>query len=234
MKRIFITGANRGIGLELVRQYLGEDTTRIFATARQPQAAGELQALVAAHPDRLKVVPLDVTDEAAIARAVQIVAGEVEALDILINNAAINPPGIQSLAQISAETMQTTFTVNAVAPLLVARAFQGLLEKGSHPRLVNISTQVGSMTWKTSGGSYAYAASKAALNMVTRCLAADLQPAGIITIMLHPGWVQTDMGGVHAALTPAESISGIIKLINNLTTAENGKFFKWNGEPHPW
>jgi NAD(P)-dependent dehydrogenase (short-subunit alcohol dehydrogenase family) len=234
MERIFITGANRGIGLELVRQLLQQDDTLIFATARQPEAAAALQELAAANPERLTVIPLEVTDEAAIAQAVQAVSGRVDGLDILINNAGINPPGIQSLADITVETMQTVFTVNAVAPLLVARAFQGLLTKGDRPRLVNISTQVGSMTWKTSGGAYAYAASKSALNMVTRCLSADLRPAGIITIMLHPGWVQTDMGGVHAALTPEESASEIIRLISGLTDAQNGLFFKWNGEPHPW
>ncbi|MCB9452535.1 MAG: SDR family oxidoreductase [Anaerolineaceae bacterium] len=234
MERIFITGANRGIGLELVRQYLRRDDTRIFATARQPETAAELQALAATNPERLTILPLAVTNEAAITEAVQAVAEQVDALDIVINNAGMNPPGIQTLDAITAETMQTVFTVNAVAPLLIARAFQGLLAKGSNPRLANVSTQVGSMTWKKSGGSYAYAASKAALNMVTRCLSADLHPAGIITIMLHPGWVQTDMGGPSASLTPEESASGIISLISGLTEADNGLFFKWNGEPHPW
>lgn len=234
MEHIFITGANRGIGLELTRQYLQREDTYVFAAARRPQDAAGLHTLAEQYPDRLTLIPLEVTDESAIDRAVQTVAQVTPHLDILINNAGMNPSGIQSLEVITPETMTTVFQVNAVAPLLVARAFRNLLKDGTRPRLVNVSTQVGSMTWKTSGGSYAYAASKAALNMVTRCLSADLKGSGIITIMLHPGWVQTDMGGSNAPLTPEQSANGIIALVDGLTESQNGLFFKWNGEPHPW
>ncbi|MCB9455467.1 MAG: SDR family oxidoreductase [Anaerolineaceae bacterium] len=235
MDRIFITGANRGIGLELVRQYLGEDTSRIFATARQPQAAGELQALVAAHPGRLTLIPLEVTDEAAIAQAAQTVAGQVEALDILINNAAMNPPeDTQTLDGISVETMLRTLHVNTAAPLMIVKELLNWLRNGHNPRIINISSEMGSLAERTYGADYAYCASKAALNMVTRGLAADLRRDKITVIALDPGWVQTDMGSPEADLTPQESAHGIRAVAESLTLAQTGQFLRWDGQQNPW
>ena len=235
MDRIFITGANRGIGLELVRQYLGEDTSRIFATARQPQAAGELQALVAAHPGRLTLIPLEVTDEAAIAQAAQTVAGQVEALDILINNAAMNPPeDTQMLDGISVETMLRTLHVNTAAPLMIVKELLNWLRNGHNPRIINISSEMGSLAERTYGADYAYCASKAALNMVTRGLAADLRRDKITVIALDPGWVQTDMGSPEADLTPQESARGIRAVAESLTLAQTGQFLRWDGQQNPW
>jgi NAD(P)-dependent dehydrogenase (short-subunit alcohol dehydrogenase family) len=234
MERILITGTNRGLGLGMVQHYLQREGTYVFATCRNPASAIELNRLAATNPRRMTIIPLDVSDEAAIDASAETVRQHTDGLDILINNAAINPRHVQTFENITPDLMRQVFQTNTLAPLLVVKAYLDLLKKGHNVRVVNISTQVGSMTWKQSGGSYAYATSKAALNMVTRCLAADLRAYGIITVMLHPGWVQTDMGGSSAPLTIAESVSSILRLIDGLTDKHNGGFFKWNGEVHPW
>jgi len=118
--------------------------------------------------------------------------------------------------------------------LMVVKAMIGLVRKGSSPKIINVSTQMGSMDYKRHGGGYAYSASKAAMNMITRGLAADLQGDGIITVTLHPGWVQTDMGGSSASLTSEESARSIVGLADRLTMDDNGCFFKWNGDVHLW
>ncbi len=235
MERIFITGANRGIGLELVRQYLGQRDTRIFAAARQPETASALRALVAAYPGRLSLIPLEVTDKSSIAQAAQTVAGQVEVLDILINNAAINPPeDTQTLDGISVETMLHTLHVNTAAPLMIVKELLNLLRNGHNPRIINISSEMGSLAERTYGADYAYCASKAALNMVTRGLASDLRRDKITIIALDPGWVQTDMGSPEADLTPQESAHGIRAVVESLNLAQTGQFLRWDGQQNPW
>lgn len=234
MEHILITGANRGIGFELVRQFAQRNDTHVFAGARKPKFAVELQDFAKDCAGQVTIIPLDVADTASIQSAVREVQKETDALDMLINNAGINPKGIQSLGQIEVDTMMNVFQVNTVGALMVTKGFLPLLENGRRKRIVNVSSQVGSMAWKEGGGGYAYAASKAGMNMITRCLAADLKSQGFITITLHPGWVQTDMGGSGAPLTPEESVSGIMSLVERLTPADNGGYFKWDGTVHPW
>lgn len=235
MESIFITGANRGIGLELVRQYLQRDQTRVFAAARQPDQAEALQALVRGAGERLVLIPLEVTDDAQRQQAVARVSAHTDRLDVLINNAAINPPGrTQTLEHIEAAAFLQVLHVNTVAPLLIAQAFSGLLENAPRPRLVNLSSEMGSLTERTYGGDYAYCTSKAALNMVTRGLAADLRRYKIISIALDPGWVQTDMGGSGATLTPTESVRGITRVIDGLSSKDNGSYLRWDGSRLPW
>ncbi|GAB1420565.1 SDR family oxidoreductase [Anaerolineales bacterium] len=233
MEHILITGSNRGIGYNLVKQLLSQDCL-IFATCRNPASADELNQLAAQSNGKIQIIPLDLDDEASIQQAFQQVSVQVDHLDLLINNAGINPKTHRSLEDVTTEIMLDVFRVNAVAPLLITRQFLPLLKNGHNPRVINVSSQVGSMTWKKSGGSYPYAASKAALNMVTRCLAGDLGPEGITVITLHPGWVQTNMGGDAADLKPEESAAMLMTLINRITRADNGKFYKWTGEEHPW
>jgi NAD(P)-dependent dehydrogenase (short-subunit alcohol dehydrogenase family) len=228
-QRILITGASRGIGLELCRQYAGQGA-RVFAAARNP-FQGELASLAAAHPQKLQLIALDVKDQAAIAAAVATVREQAGALDLLINNAGVNAKTI-GLGSYTRERMVELFEVNAVAPILIAQACLELLRRGSAPKLVNLSTQVGSFTWNTDGSSPLYAASKAALNMYTRAFAREA--TGIITILVHPGWVQTDMGGVRAPLQVQDSVSSLRALIERLGEADNGQFFNYDGKPHPW
>jgi NAD(P)-dependent dehydrogenase (short-subunit alcohol dehydrogenase family) len=234
MERILITGANRGIGYEFVRQYLQRDNTRLFAACRTPDTATGLQQLAAQHPDRLTVVQMDVIDKDSIIAAEKTVAAQVDGLDLLINNAAINPSGQQGFATISQETMLNVLNVNVVGPLLVTQVFVDLLKAGNNPRLVNISSQMGSLERRDNGGPYAYCSSKAALNMVTRSLAADLKIHDIISVMTHPGWVRTDMGGSGAPLSTEESTQGLIQLFDRLTMKDNSQFYQWDGESLPW
>lgn len=234
MERILITGSNRGIGLEFVRQYLDKGEAQIFAACRQPETANQLNELVIQHPDRLVVVKMEVSDAVSIAESLNTVQAYADGIDLLINNAGINPPH-QSFAEITPETMMHVFHVNSVSPLMVVKTYLNLLKHGTNTRVVNISSQLGSLTLRQGGGSYyAYSPSKAALNMLTRFLAADLRTFGITTVTVHPGWVQTDMGGQSASLTPQESVHGLIRLIEDLSPEHNGQFYQWDGRPLPW
>lgn len=232
MARFLITGANRGIGLELARQ-LAMRGERVFAACRQPDRAADLQALAAAHPGGLTVVPLDVLDDDSIARAVETVAGEAGALDGLVNNAAILLDD-DTVDRADRSRLRQTFETNALAPLVVARQFKPLLRKGQNPRLVNISSEMGSIGSRTGPGDYIYSASKAALNMLTRLLSFEWRRDGITAIVLDPGWVQTDMGGSDADLTSQESVRGILQVIDGLTLKDSGRYLRWNGEELPW
>jgi len=231
MQRVLITGANRGIGLELVRQYLAQADTLVIATARQPENATDLQALKS---ERLHIFKLDVTNAEQIAQLVTDVQAVTDGLDVLINNAGILIDRGARLEDITRETMMKTLEVNTVAPLMVAQSLAPLLKRGDQPKLVNVTSQLGSLERKTSGGQYAYCTSKAGVNMVSRALAGDLKADGVTVIMVHPGWVQTDMGGSSASITPEESATGMKQLIDNITVAETGAFYRWDGTVHPW
>ncbi len=236
MQNILITGANRGLGLELTRQYFSDDATQIFATCRNPDRAEQLDALAAEYGDRIRILRLDVNDEDAIHAASESVAARVNRLDLLINNAGIFPKdGHQShdLGNLSAADVGQVVTTNAVGALIVTQAFRQLLANGENPRVVMISSGLGSISG-ASGGSYAYRMSKAAMNMAARVLAMDSAMGGIITITTHPGWVQTDMGGPSAAITPTQSAAGLRSLIAKLTDADNGKFYLYDGSELDW
>lgn len=235
MTRIFITGTNRGIGLALVRQLAAQPENQLFAACRNPADAVELQAIASAYPDRVTPVALEVTDEKSIQAALKQITGAVDGLDLLINNAAINPPGEkQRLETITAETMLATLHVNAVAPLIMAQACLPLLRQGDNPRIVNISSDMGSIAQRYYAGDHAYGTSKAALNMLTRGMALELRAAKICVISLDPGWVQTDMGSADADLTPAESAQGMVQVVAGLTMPDSGSFLRWNGDSLPW
>lgn len=228
MQNILITGANRGIGLELVRQYAARDETRIFAASRHGSAA--LSALKSQFSAQIVEIPLEVTDPDQIRRAAKEISQHTDRLEVLINNAAINPPSHeQSLLGATRDRLLHIFDVNSVAPLLIVQAFFNQLQHANSARLINISSEMGSLSDKTYGGDYGYCASKAALNMITRGLAADLRSVGVIAIALDPGWVQTDMGGSSASLTPAQSVSGILRVIDGLTLKDTGRYLCWDG-----
>lgn len=229
MERVLITGTNRGIGFELVRQYLARGA-RVYAGVRQSGSMGALSALNA---PRLTIVRLDVTSATSLEMAREQVQ---EPLDVLINNAAINPeqPAYEAFGQMQASALLDVLQTNSVAPLLVAQAFFPLLRQGANPRLINISSEMASLADKDYGGSYAYCMSKAALNMATRGLAADLRRAGIIVLALDPGWVRTDMGGAGATLSAEESVRGCLRVIDGLTPDDSGRFLNYAGQEHRW
>ncbi|CAK6966428.1 C-factor [Scomber scombrus] len=247
-KSVLITGSSRGIGLQLLKQ-LAKSTDRpatIIATARNPTGSKELQELSNTCPG-VYTVTLDTDSQQSISSAlkeVQSIVGS-KGLNCLINNAAINIS--TDIDTVTPEAMMKTFQTNSVAPLFVTKAFLPLLQTaagqstgmGMHrAAVINISSILGSITYTRGEGanfkSYAYRISKAALNMVTRCLAADLGSHGILCMALHPGWVKTDMGGPLAELTVEDSVSGLLTVLSNLTDNDHGEFKDYRGNNIPW
>ena len=227
---LVLTGANRGIGLELARRFLAEGGWRIHAGCRAPERAEALADLAAAHPDRLTVHALDVTDGASVAAFAQAL-GETP-VDVLLNNAGVLNPH-QSLDDLDFAAWERELQVNTLAPMRMALALRPQLRRAETPRIVTISSQMGSLA-RPRSGSYAYRSSKAAVNKAMQGLAVDLQEEGICVVVMHPGWVRTDMGGTSAEIDPQESAAGIFSVATGLTLADTGRFLQWNGEEHPW
>ncbi len=221
--RIVITGANRGIGLELVRQSLGWRDT-VIAAVREPTHAKALQALAAESPG-LTILACDVSDDAS----VRDFANQVTApVDVLINNAGVMGE-TNDLASLDFDDALETYSINALGPVRVTAALLARLRQGTAKKVLNISSGMASIDDNSSGGSYAYRMSKAALNMATRNLAVDLKPDGIFVAAINPGWVKTDMGGQGAHIDVATSASGILKQLEGLSAKNTGTFLDYAG-----
>jgi len=231
MTTLMITGANRGIGLELAKRYAAAGNT-VLACCREPAKAKELNALAAANKS-VKVLGVHVADAKSVA-ALKSTLGD-QPIDVLINNAGMQgpPPQNQSLDKMDYEGWAETFAVNSMAPLRMLQTFRGNLAKGKQPKAVTITSQMGALSLDMTM-AYAYCASKAAVNKVMKLASVELAQQGIIVSLIHPGWVKTDMGGPHAQLTVEESAKGIQSVIDKLTPADNGSFKKWDGEAHGW
>ena len=227
---VFITGTTRGIGLELARQFL-EAGSKVFATARHPESDA-LQSLKAVHGDELQLLTLDVTNSTDIQAAVTSLAGQP--VNLLINNAGLYQSRSDDAESLAAETWLQEFHVNAIAPFMVTRALRGNLAAADDALVAMISSKMGSMSDNTSGGAYSYRSSKAALNAVTVCLAQDLAGDGTRVVALHPGWVQTDMGGANAPVDASQSASGLRKVMTGIDETKNGGFFDYTGAAIPW
>ncbi len=230
--KTLITGANRGIGLELARLCAARGD-RVFAGCRSPEQNSELKKISVKHPGSVSILPLEITDTESVSRCLERVSAETDALDILINNAAIFNSG-ESLRTFDAEKASQQWMVNAVGQVLVAQKSLDLLKAGDAPRIVNVTSESGSVSTMEHFRGYYYFGSKAAMNMFSRCMAWDPETTGIITIALHPGWVRTDMGGTDADLSVKESAEGILNVIGALTPEDNGKFYTWDGKEYPW
>lgn len=241
MQRVLITGANRGLGLEFTRQLL-ERRAQVFAACRNPDSAHELQLLKASNPERLFITEMNVDDPESISRSEQFVREHADGLELLINNAGVYMAREHSAGEQPSEhpgilTFDEALSVlrtNAVAPLIIAQQYLDLLRKSSKPKIVNISSGYGSVSENTGGFPYYYSASKAALNQYMRSLSSDLRTSGIITVLLNPGWASTYMGGPQAPLSPGESVSGMLKVIEALSLRDTGRFFSWQGVEEPW
>ncbi|MEM7077640.1 MAG: SDR family oxidoreductase [Pseudomonadota bacterium] len=229
MDSVLITGANRGIGLELAKRYAASGA-RVFATCRIPQQAQALRAL-AADAANVSVHALEVTDGAAV-DALRAELADVS-LDVLINNAGIMGGERQGVSDMDYAAWAEAFAVNTMAPFRLLAALRGNLQRASRPRAVTLSSQMGSLARK-SAGAHAYRSSKAAVNKVMQVLALELQADGIIVCPVHPGWVRTDMGGQSASISVEESAQGLIDLIDGLEMAHSGRFWTWDGTEHPW
>ncbi len=238
-RTILITGSNRGIGLEMVRQ-LAPRADVVVATCRRPDEADDLAALAAEHPDTIDVVELDVADPASIQDTRDDIADRYERVDVLFNNAGVNGGGTaDTFDTVDLDTLMHTFRINAAGPHLMTQAFASLLRAGasagSAAAVVNITSQLGSIAnTKGRGTWHSYKASKAALNMLSRLQAHELRSDGVIVVAMHPGWVQTDMGGSNARLTPERAVSGILEVTTNLSTEDAGRFLTHAGDALPW
>ncbi len=221
---VLITGANRGLGLEFARQY-SDAGWQVIGTARKPDTATDLSD-TGAH-----VVQLDVTDADSVAQMATELDGQP--IDLLINNAGVLDRN-EAFPGLDIDTVEWILDVNVLGPMRVTQALLPNLSAGDRKTIVNISSGLGSLSQNQSGGLYGYRESKVALNMFTLSLANEFRDQGFIVVAMNPGWVQTDMGGENAALTPEQSISGIRSVIDGLTPEDTGTFQIHNGGQNPW
>jgi NAD(P)-dependent dehydrogenase (short-subunit alcohol dehydrogenase family) len=231
VKTVLVTGANRGLGLEFVRQY-GADGWQVHAVCRDPHGAKELSRLAQASDGRVHVLEMDVTDTLGV-RAVARAFGKAP-IDVLINNAGVGSPRGQEIGSLDYAAWARVLDANTLGPMRVAEAFLENVARGEEKKIVTITSGMGSIADNSSGGSYAYRSSKAGVNMVVKSLAHDLARRGVICVVMNPGWVRTDMGGPDGTLSPAESISAMRKVIAGLEPEDSGKFFNYNGSLYPW
>lgn len=222
---VLITGANRGIGLAMAETF-SKAGYSVVGTARRPETATALQSL------RVRVIQLDVTDPASVADlAMQL--GD-EPIDILINNAGILSEEAVEFASVDIEKLVIEYQVNALGPLRVTQALLPNVMAGERKIVANISSMMGSMELNTFGCCMGYRASKAALNSFTKTLAVDMADDGTIFVLLHPGYVRTDMNEGEGEITAAQSAAGLYAVISGLDEADDGKFFNYDGKLMPW
>jgi NAD(P)-dependent dehydrogenase (short-subunit alcohol dehydrogenase family) len=224
----FISGANRGLGLEFARK-LAARGDRISASVRDAEAARSLNAQLAPQHAAARTLLVDMRDEAAMAAAEAMVEAPI---DVLLANAGAFGPRPQSALDMDFAAALDVFSINSLGPLRLLRALRPRLG-GPNPRVVFMSSELGSMT-SLVPSAMIYSASKAALNKFAQCVAAELRPQGVTVVAMHPGWVRTDMGGPEAPLSAPESVSGLIATIDALTIENTGSFLDWRGRTMPW
>lgn len=225
MATVVITGANKGIGLQLTRLY-AEAGDKVIACCRNPDGADELKAL----EGDIHVKAVTVGDDASVAALGKDLEGTP--VDVLINNAGTVGPAMadQTLTTLDSAGWLEAFNVNSIGPVRVTQALLANLRAADSAKIMTVTSQYGAMAFDMPA-VHAYSTSKAAVNKFMRLAAIELGKEGIAVGLVHPGWVQTDMGGPTADLTPTESASGIKDVIANMT---EGGFWKWNGEEHVW
>ena len=231
-RNCLISGANRGIGLEFTRQLLARGE-HVIAACRHPGKATALNALAGEHPGRLHVLPLDVADpksRASLVHDLPLVLGD-DRLDLLVNNAGVLHSG-ERFGHVEAAILEDSFRTNAIGPFLLAQALAPLLNDGA--RIANLSSVMASLASRGEFRSPSYCASKAAQNMLTVQLAHALAARGIVVLALHPGWVQTEMGGEHATVPTADAVRGMLQVVDGATPAQSGSFLDWRGGALPW
>jgi NAD(P)-dependent dehydrogenase (short-subunit alcohol dehydrogenase family) len=242
MPTVLVTGASRGLGLELTRQYAAAGQGwRILACVRSPSTATALQALAADSAGCISVRTLDVEDHSSIERLATELADE--SIDVLINSAGTM--GRRSFAEEGKKfgrfgdsdyaDWAQVFRLNVMGPMKMAEAFVEHIARSEQKKLITLSSILGSIEKNTIGGLYAYRASKAAVNAIMRSMAIDLARShGIIATALHPGWVRTDMGGPQADIDAVESASGMRRVIAGLDASKAGRYWVYDGSELPW
>ena len=220
MPTVFITGANRGIGLAFAQSYAASGW-RVLAACRSPEKATALKAV----KGDIAVYALEVTNAGELATLAKTLKNET--IDVLINNAGVG-------GEESTEGWLRTLHINSIAPIRIAQALLPMVARGERKLVASVTSGMGSIADNTSGGSYAYRSSKAALNAAMKSLSVDLAKRGVSVIVLNPGWVKTDMGGTGARMTAADSVIRMRKVIDSAGPAQSGKFFNYDGAEYPW
>ncbi|WP_096618695.1 SDR family oxidoreductase [Candidatus Enterovibrio altilux] len=230
LKCLLITGANRGIGLALTQLYLNAGW-QVDACCRSPEKASDLNALTTQFKT-LNIYDLDITDYTA----VNVLSAKLfsRKFNLIISNAGYHGPKSYKFGNVSVSEWRKVLEINTIAPLKIAEAFYSQLLAGTPSIYVALSSKVGSITDNISGGGYIYRSSKAALNAIVKSLSIDLAPQGVISVVLHPGWVKTEMGGPHALISTSTSARGLFDVIATLKQEDSGKFLNYDGQMLPW
>ena len=240
MPTLLITGANRGLGLEVVGE-LDSRGWRIHACCRAPDQADLLQGIAAKSGGRVQVHALDVTDFAAMEKLAGALNGAP--IDVLFNNAGImevqqrsfdHQGTTQSFGRIAYDDWRHVLRVNVLAPMRMMEVFADQVASSERKVMATMSSIMGSIEKNTIGGWYPYRTSKTAVNMMMRSLASDLKDRGITSVAIHPGWVQTDMGGPGADITPEVSGKGLAKVLADLKPGQSGRYLVYDGSELPW
>jgi len=228
-----ITGSNRGIGLELVRQY-SADGWRVLASCRDPKNADALNQIAQLHADQVHVHALDVAELKQIDSLSKTLANE--SIDLLMNNAGIYPDDDfrGGFGETDYAEWMHAFQVNTMATLKMSEAFIKQVARSEKKIIATLSSKMGSIDDNSSGGAYMYRTSKVGANMVIKSLSIDLRSQGIIAVALNPSWVKTDMGGPNAVISVEKSVAGLRQIIGRLTPADSGKFFNYDGKEIAW
>ncbi|WIO75339.1 SDR family oxidoreductase [Porticoccaceae bacterium LTM1] len=230
MPTLLITGANRGIGLELTRQYL-EGGWNVLACCRQPDQADELKQLQSDNT-MLSIHSVDVGNEQSIKQLAEELKGK--SIDVLLNNAGIYGGSGNKLGSITSDQWLEVFKVNTIGPLLMAQVFLDQVASSDKKTIATISSKVGSIEDNQSGSNYMYRSSKTAVNQAMKSLSIDASGLGIKAVVLHPGWVLTDMGGPNALINTQQSASGLKAVLDNLKMEQSGQFINYDGSEIPW
>lgn len=227
MTTILITGANRGLGLGMAK-HAKDRGFKVLGTARDPDSASELHQIAS------RVLPLDTSDMDSISNLAREL--DDEPIDILVNNAGIFPHECDDINDLDVDALERVIRVNTFGPILTTRALIENLSRGQRKINASITSNLGSITDATKGqmGFLGYRTSKAALNMANAVIAHQLKEKGITSVVIHPGWVQTDMGGPQAPLTPDQATASIIQTIDRLSTDDNGRFVNYEGKALDW
>ena len=230
MATYFITGCNRGLGLEMAQQ-LVQRGERVIATCRDIATASDLTEL-ALRSQGLSLIEMDMASLESMTEAVALL--NEEPIDVFINNAGIYGPRDANFGNVAGDDMALVLHVNVIAPLQLTQLLIPRLRTGKGKKLAFVSSKMGSIADNGRGGSYIYRSSKTALNSVVKTLAVDLAEEGFIAAALHPGWVRTDMGGPNGLIDAEESVRGMLQVIDALTPATTGEFINYNGAAIPW
>jgi len=228
MTTVLVTGANRGLGYEFVKQY-SENGFDVLACCRNVHEAKKLKELQGIS-DNIKIYELDVGNIKIIKNLSQQLQNET--IDVLINNAGIYRSS--TIGNINYDEWIESFKVNTIAPYQIVENFLNQIINSDLKKVVSITSKMGSIDDNTSGGSYIYRSSKTALNSMMRSLTHDLKNQGVATLTLHPGWVRTDMGGPGGWINSIESVQGMIKQIDKLTIDDSGKYLDYAGKTINW